>query len=267
MLSQSLLPRDLLQKTLRLWWLAVLAALLGGLVGEFIFRARPPLYESQATFTFSFDYARLGKLLERDEDQVMGAAGVILRNAPLFESMLPELQAQGLVPAGYDLWSQSAAERKSYRWLLRVRHPDPQAAAAIANRWAELGKAALAEASAHAERADAQQQALAGLESCLRRMAVTDPATAECGWPSLPEVQRQIEAASQVYLAERASSRGMIAGFSFDLAERPTAATTPITSGRGIHVLAGGLLGFLTGFVLTASGLPEVLFSRKKHAG
>jgi hypothetical protein len=244
---------------LRLWWLPVVLMLAGGVAGELVFRSRPPLYESQAVFTFSFDYARLGKLLERDEDQVMGAAGVILRNQALFDQLRAEFQAKDKLPAGYDLWAQSAAERKSYRWVLRVRHPHAEITVEIVNRWTELGAAALGEAAGHAERADAQQQALAGLEGCLRRMAVTEPATAQCAWPGLPEVQGQIEAAGQAYLAERAASRGMIAGFYFDLAEKGEAPTRTTSAGRAEQVLFGGILGFMVGFVLAGLGiLPAV---------
>ena len=257
LMSDDVVPRSLLLRTIQYGWILILMMLVGGLVGYLFHLSQPSLYESSVTFTFSFDFARLGQLQQIEEDQAMGAAGAFVNNTTAVEKLTTEAAAQGFLPPGYELWRNVSAERKSYRWIFHVRHPDPQAARRIADLWGELGLASLKEAAAHAEQANIAQQELNGLESCLRQMTVIEPATAQCSWPTLPDVQRAAAVLSQKYLDERAASRGLIVGLSYDLSTKADIPAQPVSYGVNLLVLAGGLIGFGAGFLLITTTFPE----------
>lgn len=264
-MSDEWVPRSLTLRTIHYSWFLILMMLAGGLVGYLFHLSRPALYESSVTFTFSFDFARLGALQQVEEDQAMGAAGALIDNTALLEQLSARAAAQGWLPPGYVLKPNISSERKSYRWVFHVRHPDPQTALQIANLWGELGLAALKEAAAHAAQANLAQGQLNALESCLRQMTVVEPAAAQCGWPSLPEVQRAAAALSRRYLDERAASRGLIVGLSYDLSAKAGLPSQPVRYGVNLLVLAGGLTGFIAGFGLITTQLPEWIESRGRH--
>jgi uncharacterized membrane protein (UPF0136 family) len=266
-MSDDLVPRSLLLRTIQYGWILILMMLVGGLVGYLFHLSRPPLYESSVTFTFSFDFARLGQLQQIEEDQAMGAAGALIDNTTAVEKLSTEAAALGLLPPGYELLRSISSERKSYRWIFHVRHPDPQAARRIADLWGELGLASLKEAAAHAEKANIAQHELNGLESCLHQMAVIEPATAQCGWPTLPYVQRAATTLSQKYLDERAASRGLVVGLSHDLTTKADIPTQPVSYGVNLLVLAGGLIGFGAGFLLITTTFPEWIMASGRHVG
>ena len=265
-MSADLVPRSLLLKTIQYGWLLILMMLIGGLVGYLFHLSQPALFESSVTFTFSFDFARLGALQQSEEDQAMGAAGVLVDNTTLVEQLSAQAATQGWLPPGYELRHNLAAERKSYRWIFHVRHPDPQTARRIADRWGELGLASLKAAAAHAAQANLAQNELNALESCLRQMAVIEPASAQCGWPTLPEVQRAAADLSQKYIDERAASRGLIAGLSYDLSTQADLPTQPLSYGVNLLVLAGGLIGFIAGFGLITTKFPEWMGAKGRAA-
>jgi hypothetical protein len=256
-MSEDLTPRDTLQKVLQFWWLPLLVMLAGGLAGYLFHLSRPALYESQVIFTFSFDYARLGKLSDAEEDLAMGAAGEIISATPILTSLLSQSQAQGWVPQDFDFSHQIAVERKSYRWVLRVRNPDPQNARKTAALWAELSLAALKQGSQHAEQAKILQHQLDGLESCLEHMTITEPAAAQCAWPAQADLQREISSLGDQFQNERTASQGMLAGLGFVLSETAQVPAQPSVNDRNTLVLAGGLLGFIAGAALASTGLLE----------
>lgn len=251
-------PVESLQLALRGWWLVLLAMLLGGVGGALIHAARPAQYESAVTFTFALDYARLGSMKDSEEDQIMGTAGAILKNTAMVEQLTARAQAAAWLPAGYDLRENLALERKSYRWILRVRHPDAPTAQRIAALWGDLGAAALSSATQGAENAARLRRELASLESCLQRMAMTEPVMAQCAWTNLPEVQRQAGELGQRLREESATARGMAVGLSFNLTDQAQISSRPAAFGRNTLVLAGGLAGFVVGLALAASGKAHV---------
>ena len=266
-MPEEIVPRDTLQKILHLWWLPFIAMLIGGLCGYVFHLIQPPLYESQAVFTFSLDYGRLGKLSDVEEDQLMGAAGAVIDNTLMVNTLLTRALAQELVPQGFDFVHQISIERKSYRWVLRVRNPDAKNALRIASMWSELSQTALSEASQHAEKANLLQHQLDGLESCLEHMAVTEPAAAQCAWPSQADLQREISALGGQFQTERTASQGLLAGLGFQLSDTAQLAAQPIVNGRNTLVLAGGLLGFAAGVFIASRSKMKQSEAKGSHAG
>jgi hypothetical protein len=126
----------------RLWWLIVLAALLGSLVGYLLHTSRPPIYEATAIFEANIDFSRLEgvALTQYDEDLALSTMSQALYYSPeLYDRLIPHptFQASGM---DYYTWIPSVTiERQHAFWKLRFRHPDPQIAQSLVNLWAELG--------------------------------------------------------------------------------------------------------------------------------
>jgi hypothetical protein len=266
-MADDLVPRDILQKTLRLWWLPLIVMVIGAAAGFGFHLSRPPLYESDVTFTFSFDLARLGEMTTYEEDQAMGTAGSILYNNTIYTQLLAQAQSQNWIPSSYNLYANISIERRSYRWVLRARLPNPQNARLFAQRWGELGQAALDADAQHAQQAYLLARSMDGVESCLIRMSASGPATAQCSFSNQAEIQKEGAALSQNYWVEMAASQGMLFGLNYNLSDTAQVPAQPVIDGRNTFMLAGGLLGFFAGFLLIATGWLDRRWIKAAHAG
>lgn len=252
---------------LRYWKLVILMMIVGGLTGWLIHLSQPPMYESQANISFAFNVARYGYLTQNDEDHAMGAAGAIIATSPVPEFVYQQVLQQGMndpdpTPVGRSVF----IERKSFQWVIRVRNADPQAAAFIANTWAQRAYQELLTASQHAARAEALKTYLNSLESCLQRMAVTEPATAQCSLSGLPDLQSQMQSTGAELYNEQVLGRGLLPFLIFSTPGQAVAANQPDQFGSNSLVLAGVLTGFLLAIFFVAADVPLALAKRMRHA-
>jgi hypothetical protein len=130
------------QRIVRLWWIVVLAILLGGSSGYTFYRFRTPLYEATAVFyvTIDFDEVEDGPLSQYDEDLALSVMQQVLYYSPEVNEEIvasPAFKAAGLT---YDSWVDSVIlEREHAFWKIRVRNHSPEAARDLVNLWAKLG--------------------------------------------------------------------------------------------------------------------------------
>ncbi len=266
-MPEAFSPYDFTARMLRYWKLVILMMVVGGLTGWLIHLSRPPVYESQASISFAFNIARYGLPPQNDEDHAMGAAGTIIASSPVPEYVYQQAlqqSIQGLEP--YSFGQSVFIERKSFEWVIRVRNPDPSAAAFIANTWAQRAYQELLTAAQHAGRADSLQVYLTSLESCLERMAVTAPATAQCSFSGLPDLLSQMQATGAELAKEQALGRGLLPFLIFGTPEKASAAQQPAQFGSNTLVLAGILIGFLLAVFFVAADVPLALAKRMQHA-
>ena len=261
-MPEEIFPRTLFQRALRGWWLLVCLMLLGGGAGYLAHLSRPPVYEGRASVVFAFDLARTGKISAAEEDIAMGAASFIFQLSPVPEQVEAAARAQAIALESYPEWYKISMERKNYLWVLRLRFTNPQDAAALANIWIENAYAQLVEASRHSEQAEGLRRSLEGLESCLQHMAVVEPSTAQCNWQSQGELQRELQALGERYLAEKQAARGLIPAVSFTMSETAVPNPQPAANDRNSMVLAGALLGFVFAAAALAGGLVERISER-----
>jgi hypothetical protein len=139
---EELIPILHFYRIVRLWWVVVLAALLGGAAGYGVFRLRPPLYEATAVFyvTIDFDKVAGGPLSQYDEDLALS----VMQKGLLYSPSLHEriVKSPAFRPTGltYKTWIESITlERQHAFWKARVRHTDPEIARILVNQWAEFG--------------------------------------------------------------------------------------------------------------------------------
>ncbi len=254
-------------RMLRYWKLVILMMIVGGLTGWLVHLSHPPMYESQASISFAFNVVRYGPLPQVDEDVAMGAAGTIISTSPVPEYVYQLALEQGINdPDPFPVGRSVFIERKSYQWVIRVRNPDPQAAAYIANTWAQRAYQELLTASQHAERANSLRIYLDSLESCLERVAVTAPATAQCSVGGLNDLLSLMQTTGAELFNEQVLGRGFLPYLIFNVPDKAVAAQQPDQFGSNSMVLAGILAGLLLAILFVAVDVPLILAKRIHHA-
>lgn len=265
-MPQDFSPYDFLSRLLHYWKLVILMMIVGGLTAYLFHRTQPPLYESQAAITFALNFNRFGHLTEAEEDQAMGAAGYIIAISPIPEYVYDQAHQQGfdieMVPVSKSVF----IERKSYRWVIRVRNPDANAAAFIANTWAQRAYQELLTAAGHAERADALLKFMQSQESCLERMSVTDPTTAQCSLATLADLQKVLQTTGVEYFTERSMGRGFLPYLIFNPPSYAGPASQPGQFGQNTLILVGILTGMLLAIFAVAADLPLTMAKRIRNA-
>jgi uncharacterized protein YdbL (DUF1318 family) len=259
-------PYDFLARTLRYWMLVILIMIVGGLAGYLLHLTLPPLYESQASISFAFNVNRFGLRTASEEDQAMGTAVGIMASTSVFQFTADQARQHGYILETAPLNRSVFIERKSYLWVVRVRDPDPQAAAFIANTWVQRAYQELLDASSHAARAEALFNYLKSLETCLQRISAAGPAFAQCSLGGLADLQKELQTTGAQYDIELTLGRGFLPYLIFD---PPAAAAVPLGAlqySRNTMVLAGVLIGFLLAIAIVAADLPLTLAKRIRNA-
>ncbi len=259
-------PTDFLARCLRYWKLVILIMIFGGLAAFLVHLTLPPLYESQAAISFAFNVNRFGHLTAAEEDQAMGAAGGIIASDSVIQYTASQARQKGYTLEQAPLNRVVFIERKSYRWVVRVRDPNPEAANFIANTWAQGAYRELQDAAGHAVRAEALYDYLQSLDTCLQRMAVTDPAPAQCSLSGLADLQKELATTGAQYDSERSLGQGFLPYLIFDFPETASVPGGPLQYSQNLMVLAGILIGFLLAVGSVAADLPLTLAKRIRNA-
>lgn len=128
-----------IQRLARLWWLMVLTAVIGGLLGFAFSRLNPPEYEAVATFFVSVDLTKTPKprLELHDEDLALATTNAVIMSPPVIDHVLAEAKEMGQALDRTALLRAVSVERRHAFWELRYRSTDPAIAQTMANLWAE----------------------------------------------------------------------------------------------------------------------------------
>jgi hypothetical protein len=134
-------PIEHFYRFLRLWWVLLVAALVGGLVGYFFSRNHPPIYEANATFSVNIDLDKVPQLpLElQDEDLALSTTQAALMSPKVTNAVLAEAARLGYPMDITQLLANSSIERQHAFWVLRFRSADPNFAQTLVNYWATTG--------------------------------------------------------------------------------------------------------------------------------
>jgi hypothetical protein len=142
-------PYEHIARSIKLWWVLVLCAVLGGLTGYVVNRFKVPLYEAQAVFMASIDFNKVDfmhppaptpvpyKLTQYDED-----ISLVIVEASLIEvepQVVAFAQKNGFPIDGANLIAHSNIERHHGYWYLRLRDVNPVLAQKVVNFWAQAG--------------------------------------------------------------------------------------------------------------------------------
>lgn len=143
--DDEFIPLDRFYRIVRFWWVIVLLAIIGGVFGYMLHRARPELYEAQATFMASIDFNKIDfeqlkpspyEFTQYDEDvSLVVIEASILQVTP---QVVTFAQQNGLAIDKENLMKRTVIERKHGYWFVRFRDPNPDIAQKIVNYWAKL---------------------------------------------------------------------------------------------------------------------------------
>jgi uncharacterized protein involved in exopolysaccharide biosynthesis len=124
------------------WWIAVLTALLGGVMGLLFSRVHAPVYEAVATIVVNVDFNKVTKFpVERqDEELALYNVQVALLDLQTINSVIQIASRQNISIDTSLLLKNYTIERKLTFWELRYRDTDPEKAQKIANLWLEEGR-------------------------------------------------------------------------------------------------------------------------------
>lgn len=248
-------PAAATRRVLHAWvWVAGFI-LIGGLLGWLIHSLRAPAYEGRTTLRMGFDYTRTGWPNEIEEDRAIEVAGFLFTSRPVLEKVSAAAATEGITISPDEFFRSLALERRSYTWLLRVRHSQPETAARLADLWLQTGLQTLEEASSHALQAEQLRRYMIGLEACLAQAGQVEPAGGICSIQSLAELQNELENTGAAYQQEKAASQGVSTMVLFGEGEPSTVPQTPALYGRAELMAAGMLFGLLLGIILTSAGV------------
>lgn len=140
------LPVQHFYRISRLWWLVVVATLIGTACAYIFHRFNPPEYEATATLQVSIDLVQLpfladisGNKLQYNEDLALSTTELAFRSPETYQAVVTRCEAQGLpIPDVHMLYANHSLERRHANWQLHYRHTDPQVAKEVVNIWTEL---------------------------------------------------------------------------------------------------------------------------------
>jgi len=247
-------PFDMLQYTLRRWWIMVICMILGGAAGFGFSFIKQPMYESKASLSVSIDLTRTGFLTDVEEDYAIGVVGDVIASPAVLDKVKSDASEAGLA-LDEDWWAENiTTERVDHVWGMRVRSENPDTAAVVANLWLDAAMGQLSEAQEHAAILDGLMRRQDMLADCLEGQSV-EPVTATCSLNNLADLQDQLEQIAQLVVQEKREAQGILPAMGFVVEARAQAPFGPVRNTSGGLTLAGMLAGFVTGvFLLTVRG-------------
>jgi hypothetical protein len=226
----------------------------GGGVGWVFHRLQPPVYEARAVLTVMIDYTQTAPLTEYDQDHTIGIvkSNVVLSKDVLDRDELMEAQQRHIpVETGLSTSARSFLERKHSILELIVRQSNPQAAAALANLWAELAYETLVEAQRDAVQVRLLRGELSALEDCLRLPAESEKPEVCSDLPA-GEIQTRIQTLEPQVHEVEVITKGIIPPLSFELSQKASEPDAPVAYGANLLTFSGAMIGFLAGVLLVS---------------
>lgn len=124
---------------LKYWWIPVLAALAGGLIGFLFSRIHAPIYEAKATIIVNVDLDKVTTFpVERqDEELALYNIQVALLATQTIENLMQAAAQQNVILDPATFLKNQTIERKLVFWEVRYRDKDPGTAQKIVNLWVD----------------------------------------------------------------------------------------------------------------------------------
>lgn len=193
----------------------------------------------------SIDYGRTAPLELIVEDRLLDRVWAYLTSDAVLEDTLARIQHGGAPAPEWatpqDLRRSTRLEARLSRWTFIGSHQDPEAAALLANAWAESAQGALSEALDHAWRAVELQDGVL-FPNCIQ--VLHGPSQDEL-WECFIRGSNIDPSRVAELRAEIAAAHGVSPMISHDPVERAMPPAAPTSYDRGSLVLAGALVGVI----------------------
>lgn len=149
MTSNEISPYEYFNRVMGLWWIVLIATILGGALGFVFHSLHPPVYEATATFFVTIDQNRfpfqgLGEnIIQYNEDMAVNTTEGALISTEVRDNVITQVETFGISLNAYNLLKNSTIERKHDIWELRYRSENPADAQTVVNTWAKIGYQAM----------------------------------------------------------------------------------------------------------------------------
>jgi uncharacterized protein involved in exopolysaccharide biosynthesis len=230
MADSEFTPLETVAHILSRWWIAVIMAILGGIVGWAFHFFHPPVYEATAILTVTMDFSQR-ELTQYEQDYAFNAAGAIINSTAVEDQIVTISQTDGISISPTQLEQRMFSEGRQSVWELHIRDRNPQVAAELVNIWAQVANDALNTTLEHAIKAEQLQYQVDKLEACL-------PST-----PGMTETDLQSWANELVQ--EKKLSLGILSIMEFALTGSASVPEKPVLFDQASLTLAGALIGFV----------------------
>jgi hypothetical protein len=244
-------PAEVFIKSVRIWWVVVVLALLGGLLGLLIHVLLPPIYSSRAEITTSINFSQSGILTDEQQDQAINAVGDVILSTNLSQTVKSQALSQGFDIGNGDFESHRFSSRMGYRWIFGYRSKEPVEAAEVTNVWAENSMKVLNDYLLHSFKAKNFDELLSNLESCFEEASVIAPSYFACQSINLREIQSSMNRISAETANEIVEAHGIPFYMSFAWNQKAEQANSPESRNRNLMVFSGLMIGFIVGIFLT----------------
>ena len=245
MKNQEFSLYDSVERVLTRWWMMVILMIIGGLAGWVLHLFNPPIYEASAVITINMDFDER-QLTQYEEDYAFTAAGAIITSSNVLNPVIADAQSKGYALDPTKIADRFYLERKQSVWELRVRDPDPQVAADLANSWAQSANYRLTAVLGHAVQAEQLQVQVDDLKNCLAgASAQAAPTKLDCKALSQEQVQSMLHDVGAELVKQKNASLGIISIMSFSLTDLAGVPGSPAEDGQAGLVLAGAFIGFI----------------------
>ena len=250
-------PLQALERAFRTWWLWVLLAFLGGLLGLLTSHLLPPLYEAHAEFYVSLDEAQLADELRTEEltllmkEDVLGPVEETFFSENVLSSVDAAAQAQQIDIDIETIRKDFSLYRVHTTWFLVVQNNDPQSSVELANLWAESADQFLQGALVHAVEANSLELLINSVSRCFEELNFQEAnQCAATSFAGPEDLQVYIQDASERLEAERDASFGVHHTLDYEYAASAISSDL-VRYPRGWLCLSGMLVGFIIGIAIS----------------
>lgn len=243
----DIIPSEIMKRVNRWWWLLILVAIAGGVVGVLAVKLLKPVYESQASITTSIDFAYAGRLSEDQEDYLILTVGDVIDSTAVFDEVKKKAELEGISVTDETIKERFTKARQGYRWELTVRASSPETAQSLTQIWVEAAGEALTQFQEKTQEILAMRSAQLALQNCFSQTVVVEPASAFCSLENLATIR---EVLAQTSTSEKISSQPealLLSKISTEITDNAYLPSGPVILKRNLSALAGCFCGLLIG--------------------
>ena len=241
---------ELLDLFLQRWTRIVFFGVMGALLGYIISIMLPARYEATSSILISLDYSRTIEQELVFEDRILDRAWHLVFGEETYSDLREELIAD---LGEFDAWESidtlrehTRIDARLSRWEFVGIHTDPEIAVVIADTWQEVALNRLGDAMDHAWKAQSLQGVTFDM-ACVKLIVVEEwddvLSCVTIGTGVSPDTIDELR-------KELAASHGLVPMVTYEPFQKASFPEVPILWSRGALVFAGGMLGFILGFLM-----------------
>ncbi|MBI9048087.1 MAG: hypothetical protein JEZ00_01590 [Anaerolineaceae bacterium] len=242
-MQESFSPRQLFLEKLRLWWIPLLFACIGALIGILLSMIIPAQYEAKAEINLAVDFSKTGIITDIEQDQIIEMVGDICKSSLVINAVdeqVPEISVA-------EFNNIASLKRRNTQWVLLVRHTNPQLAEDIARQWQQIAYEEIIKAYEHAIVVDTLSDMLNKLTSCFEQAVPQAIGDTPCTLLSVSDLQIEIAEIAEQIKVEQELSQGISPAISLSTSYTEKLPVDLVTGFKFWFIIAGGGIGFLLG--------------------